>query len=220
LRRSLPLILAAASGLVVGAPTAVIASHRFADVPDSDPVHDAVESLTAAGVVRGCGSTAENYCPDRLVDREEMAQYISRSAVSLSQEVFSGELIDYAPMPVTTVQVTIPGRPGGRQQVRVDFNVRVSQPQHADCTTCGVGLWVQDAAGNQPVPSLSVTVGSGGVAQSYATITSVFTADAGSVQAYTLWGAGPYHPPYPDWAADQTTGVSGDAVAETAPLTN
>lgn len=57
-------------------PLGVIASHQFADVPNSNPYHNDIDAIADAGVTTGCGGA--NYCPDDFVTREQMAAFINR----------------------------------------------------------------------------------------------------------------------------------------------
>jgi hypothetical protein len=57
-------------------PLASLASHDFADVPDSNPFHTDISALAATGVTTGCGGG--NYCPSAFVTREQMAAFMNR----------------------------------------------------------------------------------------------------------------------------------------------
>lgn len=64
---------------VIAAPTAVWASHRFVDVPDSNIFHDDIDAIADAGVTRGCNPPDNTeFCPDDLVTREQMAAFMNR----------------------------------------------------------------------------------------------------------------------------------------------
>lgn len=69
--------IAAAAGalLVIAVPTAW-ASHRFADVPDSEPFHAQIDAIAMAGITTGCGPGA--YCPEDAVTRKAMAAFMHR----------------------------------------------------------------------------------------------------------------------------------------------
>jgi len=57
-------------------PLGTLASHDFADVPDSNPFHFDISALAASGVTTGCGGG--NYCPSAFVTREQMAAFMNR----------------------------------------------------------------------------------------------------------------------------------------------
>jgi hypothetical protein len=57
-------------------PLGVLASHQFADVPDSNPYHNDIAAIADAGVTTGCGGG--NYCPTANVTRQEMAAFMNR----------------------------------------------------------------------------------------------------------------------------------------------
>ena len=74
-RRSSVAVLALT--LVLSAfPLGTLASHDFADVPDSNPYHFDISALAASGVTTGCGGG--NYCPSAFVTREQMAAFMNR----------------------------------------------------------------------------------------------------------------------------------------------
>ena len=57
-------------------PLASLASHDFADVPDSNVFHADISALAESGVTTGCGGG--NYCPSAFVTREQMAAFMNR----------------------------------------------------------------------------------------------------------------------------------------------
>ncbi len=57
-------------------PLGALASHDFADVPDSNLFHADISALAASGVTSGCGGG--NYCPSAFVTREQMAAFMNR----------------------------------------------------------------------------------------------------------------------------------------------
>lgn len=74
IRRSV--VVAFVVGLLVAAPVATLAMHRFADVPDDHPFHNNISAIANAGITTGCGGG--NYCPDVAVDRGQMAAFMQR----------------------------------------------------------------------------------------------------------------------------------------------
>ncbi len=74
-RRMAALALAATLSLATF-PLGALASHDFADVPDSNPFHLDISALAASGVTTGCGGG--NYCPSAFVTREQMAAFMNR----------------------------------------------------------------------------------------------------------------------------------------------
>ena len=61
---------------MIALPLGVLASHQFADVPDSNPFHADIDALADSGVTTGCGGP--NFCPDDNVTREQMAAFMNR----------------------------------------------------------------------------------------------------------------------------------------------
>lgn len=72
-RGSLLLVIAIA---MLAFPLGVLASHQFADVPDSNPFHADIDAVADAGVTTGCGGS--NFCPSANVTREQMAAFMNR----------------------------------------------------------------------------------------------------------------------------------------------
>jgi hypothetical protein len=192
-------------GAVVAAPVGVLASHRFSDVPDSSPIHDDVETLDAAGVVRGCGASGANYCPDRAVTRGQMAQYLSRSMPSVSAHDFESAVNNPWPaVPLATIDVAVPGRPGGRQHVRVDANIGMEGSNEG-----GGQFYLGDESGEvSPIRNLSKASSSPVATR---TITAVFEVDSGTTETVTLYGS---------TAPGSSVFVRGELVAETFPRSN
>ena len=75
-RRLRLIALAACLVAVVAAPLAVLASHGFGDVPDSNTFHADIDAIADVGVTTGCGGG--NYCPTEFVTREQMAGFLNR----------------------------------------------------------------------------------------------------------------------------------------------
>jgi len=73
-RRLLPILALALS--LAAFPLGALASHDFADVPDSNIYHADISALAASGVTTGCGGG--NYCPSAFVTREQMAAFMNR----------------------------------------------------------------------------------------------------------------------------------------------
>src|SRR5690606_16411292 len=61
--------------------TAVIATHRFKDVPSSDIFHGDITWLADNDITRGCNPPAnDHFCPDDNVTRGQMAAFMHRYA--------------------------------------------------------------------------------------------------------------------------------------------
>jgi hypothetical protein len=71
----LPAVLTLAA-ILVAFPLGALASHDFADVPDSNIFHADISALVDSGVTSGCGGG--NYCPSANVTREQMAAFLNR----------------------------------------------------------------------------------------------------------------------------------------------
>jgi hypothetical protein len=65
--------------LVVTAPLAAYASHRFVDVPTSHTFHNDITWLADNGITLGCNPPANTmYCPSDPVNRGQMAAFLHR----------------------------------------------------------------------------------------------------------------------------------------------
>lgn len=69
-------VLAVVAATVMAFPLGVLASHQFADVPNSNIFHNDIDALVDAGITAGCGGG--NYCPNQAVTRGQMAAFMNR----------------------------------------------------------------------------------------------------------------------------------------------
>lgn len=96
--------------VAISIPTAVWASNRFVDVPDTNVFHDDITALANAGVTLGCNPpTNDQYCPTDVVTREQMAGFLNRLGALDGQapvvnastvQGFGSEAFVFAPEPV------------------------------------------------------------------------------------------------------------------------
>jgi hypothetical protein len=64
---------------MIVSPLAVMASHQFTDVPDSNIFHDDIGWMADNGITRGCNPPDnDEYCPDRELIRGEEAAFFHR----------------------------------------------------------------------------------------------------------------------------------------------
>jgi hypothetical protein len=56
----------------------VLASHRFNDVPTGHQFHADIAAIADAGITSGCPQGTDNYCPNGLVTRGQMAAFLNR----------------------------------------------------------------------------------------------------------------------------------------------
>lgn len=92
----------------VAMATAVIAGHRFTDVPTGDIFHDDITWLADNDITRGCNPPANSlFCPDDNVTREQMAAFLHRFAGAfgtVGDWTDSGTLI---PVPVSGARADV-----------------------------------------------------------------------------------------------------------------
>jgi hypothetical protein len=80
-QRKWMLIAVAALAFNLGLATAVIAGHRFGDVPNTNIFHGDITWLADNEITRGCNPpTNTQFCPKDNVTREQMAAFIRRMA--------------------------------------------------------------------------------------------------------------------------------------------
>lgn len=131
----------------------VLASHQFADVPDSNPFHNNIGALADSGVTAGCGSG--NYCPKGNVTREQMAGYLARG---LGRAGRANASITFAEMLAGTAiaEVTLKtgGVAGGTGFVLVTASGRI-QATDGVCP-CDVGMAIKTGSQYSPL-STAVT---------------------------------------------------------------
>ncbi|MBA2625768.1 MAG: hypothetical protein H0U89_09210 [Acidimicrobiia bacterium] len=135
-----------------------------------------------------------------------MAQFLSRALPSISQTTFDTPL-GTADTAIATIEVSVPGRGGGEQNVRLDANVEMEQAT-ALCVTCSASFRLEGQGDPSPDRSLIITDG-----PEYRTITAVFPVPTGTTQTFTLYGQA-------SGISTGTFNVSGELTAETIALDN
>ena len=183
LRRRLLLVGAA---LALALPTGVVlASHRFADVSDSNPFHADISRITDAGITNGC--TPSTYCPNDEVTRGQMAAFLSRGlgqAVSASDAITFAEMLDGTPMAELTIDTG--GVAGGTGYVLVTGTAQI-QATDGVCP-CDVGVVVRRGSSDFSPVSLAVArtkIGSGWW-MGESTVTWVFEVPTASTETFSL----------------------------------
>lgn len=68
--------------LIALVPLSILAADfAFLDLNSGSPHNDNIAAIKAAGITKGCNPPAyDNYCPNGLVTREEMASFLARTA--------------------------------------------------------------------------------------------------------------------------------------------
>jgi len=88
-RWSTRLALVAALLAALAVPAAW-ASDRFADVPDSNPHHDDINTIARAAITQGCNPPANTlYCPGDPVSRQQMGSFLARTLRALTPATFT-----------------------------------------------------------------------------------------------------------------------------------
>ena len=71
-------VVALIVGMLLAVPIAVVASHRFTDVPTTHQFHTDISAVADAGVSAGCDTSPPKYCPEAVVTRGQMAAFMNR----------------------------------------------------------------------------------------------------------------------------------------------
>ena len=80
-RRRIGFVLVLALLLI---PAAAVASHQFADVPNSNIFHNDISWMADKGITKGCNPPANTlFCPGSAVTREQMAAFMHRAQKQL-----------------------------------------------------------------------------------------------------------------------------------------
>jgi hypothetical protein len=80
-------------------PAAVMAGHRFDDVPDTNTFHDNITWLADTGITKGCNPPDNTlFCPDASVSRKQMSAFMQRFAAFLGAEDGTVDEADNAQM--------------------------------------------------------------------------------------------------------------------------
>lgn len=141
-RRPRRIVAALAIVLALVVPGVALASHVFADVPDSNDFHANITNLARAGVTAGCGG--DNFCPSTVVTREQMAAFLNRGLGRATVADLSGAQISNVQGTTFSSFTITPGIPNGAipgaaqvVQVNVSFTIQVTDPNGCPCTFRG-----------------------------------------------------------------------------------
>lgn len=156
-RRPLRLLMVITMVVALTVPTAVIASHLFSDVPNSNMFHGDISTLALSGVTAGCGGS--NFCPSTSVTREQMAAFLGRGMGRVALKALNTLAVPAAEAPALwTFQIT-PGIPGGatpaaRQFIKADADISVVVTNETGCPcTFRAALYVTGVGYMTPIYS-------------------------------------------------------------------
>ena len=128
-------------------PMVVPASDTFNDVPDSNPFHDAINSLAGAGITTGCNNTPPQFCPQEFVKRQAMAGFLNRGLGRATANQDATAIgADANDVEVASVTLTPGGVTGGIGFVLVTGSVSAFTTSGTTCP-CEVGMRVADVTG-------------------------------------------------------------------------
>lgn len=181
LRFAVPLAL-----IVATAPLfIVLASHQFADVPDSHLFHDNISNLANSGITSGCGGG--NFCPENNVSRGQMAAFLTRGLGRATGSFGSLRFDEAATTYAASVTIKTGGGTGGGGFVLVTASATAYTDVAGDCP-CEVAVFV-DGPGETSPPvyfDVSDTATPTGYRNGTGTVSWVFAAASGVNQTYDL----------------------------------
>jgi len=169
---------AVALAVLLVAPLAVMASHSFTDVPDSNTFHADIAWLADADVTKGCNPPANTlYCPKDFVTREQMAAFMHRLAdnqvvdagalegMSSSDFVEEGEANSVTPAMTTAetgvAQVSVGSFPQLDGTVQAIDSITIAAPAAGYViVTLTSEVWMHHANGTQTEVQLGVSTSS------------------------------------------------------------
>lgn len=128
--------LVGALALASALPLAVLASHSFSDVPDSNEFHGSIEWMKNNGVTIGCNPPANTeFCPTDNVTREQMASFMRRFAqtqgsagVDITDDANPVTITDATPVELLSVDVN----PKAEASVVLNAHVTLERPTSAE----------------------------------------------------------------------------------------
>lgn len=145
------LVLATVAVLAVVAPAS--AADRYDDIAPTSPHAPAIGELADAGITLGC--EPGRFCPAELVQRDQMASFLSRAASRASFETNVAELSEatgFDGVPAS-VEVQATGAPGGTGTVTLTGVVSLWTEGDVDSCPCEVEAFVFRASDEMQGPS-------------------------------------------------------------------
>ena len=105
--------------------TAVIAGHRFGDVPNTNIFHGDITWLAENDITRGCNPPANTlFCPKDTVTREQMAAFMRRNAQAYGTAAFAEvESVTLGGVPSNVEVATVTVKPKAGADVILNTSV-------------------------------------------------------------------------------------------------
>ena len=180
-------LVIAGLALALTLPGVALASHIFADVPDSSPFHADISRVYGARVAAGCGGG--NYCPSTAVTRDQMAAFLNRVG---SRGTFGAG--GWTPMTGTeadlaTVQIRAGNVTGGTAIVVVNVAISTYSETTTGCPCAGTFVVRRDGGGESNYVYTQVNELSGGIyAFDSAAISFAMEVPTGVTQTFRIRG--------------------------------
>jgi hypothetical protein len=210
------LVLTFLAVLAVAIPAS--AQTTFSDVSSGNVHRTQIGQVADAGISDGCGGG--RYCPQRALQRDQMASFFTRGAGHAVSDDSVTTLVpgdgDVNGVPVS-VDVTGPGVSGGSQQVVLQGSVSVYADGAVDGCPCEVEAFIYRARGELQGPtSWSVLAGdpaSSGASSVSVPVTWATTIDSGRAEEYRV-------AVFVDGTQQSSLRAEGTLTAVTAPFGN
>ena len=131
-------------------PMAAVASDTFSDVPNDSNFHDAINNIAGAGITAGDPAGSDTYQPQKNVNRQQMAAFLSRGLGRVAGTEDSQDYTADGTQTIASITVDTGGVTGGTGFVLVTGSATGVSSSDTTCP-CAVGVRVRNAtAGVEP----------------------------------------------------------------------
>jgi hypothetical protein len=171
-------------------PMVAVASDTFSDVPNDSNFHDAINNIAGAGITAGDPAGSDTYQPQKNVNRQQMAAFLSRGlGRAAGTQGFQTYLAD-GTQTIASITVDTGGVTGGTGFVLVTGSATGTSTSGTTCP-CAIGVRVRNAtAGEEPslweFEEVSNTATYFGLRIGSATQSWVFEVPTGTTQTFEL----------------------------------
>ena len=171
-------------------PMVALASDTFSDVPNDSNFHDDINNIAGAGITAGDPAGSDTYKPQKDVNRQQMAAFLSRglgrAAGAQDSEGFTAD----GTQTIASITLDTGGVPGGTGFVLVTGSATGVTGSATTCP-CAIGVRVRNAtAGQEPglweFDEVSNTGTYFGLRVGSATQSWVFSVPTGTTQTFEL----------------------------------
>ena len=189
------------------------ASHKFNDVPDSNPFHDEISAMHDAGIFRAFPDGG--FHPTAEVTRQGMAAFLHRGVTRTDGSTAVASFDDTAVHNLVSARITAGAASGSGGFVVVIGTVSFSTSSEASCP-CKVGVQLTDgdSATGQRNETLADEASPDGAVYASVTTMFIYSINAGETETYTVRGFRSDSDP----ATNPTTNMASNIAAFYVPL--